>query len=476
VLPSQPDNASVHPAVLEEGREDKASARSYRPQSHDQNEENPVGRVVRGQVIGQYEIVERVGCGGFGGVYKGRDVHLDKIVAIKALILEDPSALKKEAQVLSDLRHENIVGFRHLFAEDGEWYLVMDFVDGGNLADLISSKVLYEGGVERALRRMLSVGTQFAEGLACAHKHGVVHQDIKPANVLITPQEVVKVADFGLAKARAVSRSARGVSGKISHLVSSGGMTPAYCSPEQLHREPLSNRTDTWSWGLSILQMFKGGIDWLHGSAAPEVFKAYVAAGPPTTSIPLMPQELTKLLSACFSLEPGKRPAMQDAVTVLKTIDPAKAQMRVTIAKTIEEKEAVVRTCATGERFAVVGNGTVIDTNTNLMWAARSSGRLEWSAATRVASEYKGGGYPDWRLPTPGELQTLGVELRNTLHIVFDLRERYTSRTGYLWSSKSRLVAMALRLEADCLDIDSGKLTQKGKGDRHLALPVRSIT
>src|ERR1039458_2377410 len=96
---------------------------------------------------GQYEILAEIGQGALGKVFKGRDIHLDKIVAIKELQLDNPSALRDEAQVLSDLRHENIVGFRQFFPNGNRWYLVMDYVEGGNLAEWVRTKKLYNGGL-----------------------------------------------------------------------------------------------------------------------------------------------------------------------------------------------------------------------------------------------------------------------------------------------------------------------------------------
>jgi len=150
----------------------------------------------------QYEILGKIGAGGFGFVYKARDTHLDEVVAIKELRLEDPDALRAEAKVLSKLRHENVVGFRQLFPEGDRWYMVLDFVEGGSLGSWIDKGALYRGGHEEALVRIVSIAVQFAQGLSYAHKHEVVHQDVKPGNLLLTPQEVAKVSDFGLARAR----------------------------------------------------------------------------------------------------------------------------------------------------------------------------------------------------------------------------------------------------------------------------------
>ncbi|MBO0790916.1 MAG: protein kinase, partial [Ktedonobacteraceae bacterium] len=159
----------------------------------------------------------------------------------------------------------------------------------------------------QALERMLDIAIQFAWGLHTAHEQGLVHQDIKPANVMLTLKGIAKVTDFGLAKARASASGQRHGVGdsQQSVLVSAGMMTPAYCSPEQMAGRPLSRRTDMWSWGVSLLEMFLGEVRWLSGSAAGEVLASYQ---PEDTNIPPLPAPLAKLLAHCFKLQPEERP------------------------------------------------------------------------------------------------------------------------------------------------------------------------
>ena len=273
----------------------------------------------------QYEILAELDQGAFGAVYMAHDGHLDKVVAVKQLTNADPKVLRDEARILSELRHENIVGFRQLFPEDGQWFMVMDYVKGGSLAKWIRDKRLYEGDPKGALERMLSFAIQFAEGLGFAHRHGVIHQDVKPGNVLIDvsvePTGVAKVSDFGLAKARAQAQLQQPQVGQQGILVSVGGMTPAYCSPEQYGREALTARTDVWSWAVTVLEMFAGGVRWQHGTAAREALEAYSKlGGVDDLGIPPMPEAVARLLKNCLAQKPTSRPQMRDVAAGLKAI------------------------------------------------------------------------------------------------------------------------------------------------------------
>jgi serine/threonine protein kinase len=173
-------------------------------------------------------------------------------------------------------------------------------VEGGSLSRWIRTRKLYEGGHHAALLRILDFAIQFSWGLHYAHEKGLVHQDIKPPNVLINEQETVKVSDFGLSKARAVAGEKPDP--YHSAFVSSGGITPAYCSPEQSQGLPLSRRTDIWSWGISILEMFCGEPPCRYGLEAADVLSRYSHSKISDPSIPRMPEEIAELLGIGISI------------------------------------------------------------------------------------------------------------------------------------------------------------------------------
>src|SRR5262249_26707788 len=189
-----------------------------------------------------------------------------------------------------------------------------EYVDGGSLATWIRERRL------TTLGQILDVAIQFAWGLAAAHDAGLVHQDVKPGNALMTPAGVVKIADFGLARARAEAGEAA-ERAEQSLIVSWGGMTLGFCSPEQAAGERLTRRTDIWSWAVSVLEMFIGKVDWSTGPEAPRALQRYLEKTPPESGLPPMPAAVADVLHKCFREDPAERwSSMTEVADALRLI------------------------------------------------------------------------------------------------------------------------------------------------------------
>jgi len=234
-------------------------------------------------MLDDYLIEKELGRGGMGRVWLVKSNSTGRRFAVKQTILNDAEhrkAFLSELQTWIDLpEHPNIVPCRFFRTVGDEIVIFADYIEGGSLADWIAKGKLTD------LEKILDVAIQFAWGLHAIHERGLIHQDVKPANVLMTADGVPMVADFGLARARIRGSDGACVSpalpqGKDRILVSSGGMTPAYASPEQRAGQPVSRKTDIWSWGVSVLDMFIGGVSCPHGGhIAAEVLEAFVATG-----------------------------------------------------------------------------------------------------------------------------------------------------------------------------------------------------
>jgi Tol biopolymer transport system component/tRNA A-37 threonylcarbamoyl transferase component Bud32 len=262
--------------------------------------------LTNGTKLGPYEIVAPLGAGGMGEVYRARDTRLNRTVAIKTLRRDKVADAKRkkrflqEARAASALNHPNIVMLYDIANDAGTDYLVMEYVPGKSIDKLITPK-------GSPLAEVLNYAQQIATGLAAAHAAGIVHGDMKPANVIVTPESQVKILDFGLAKLMDRAPDAEGETQTQEAALPEAGAitgTVAYMSPEQASGRPLDHRADIFSVGVMLYEMLAGSRP-MRGKSPVETMSAIIHD--PAPPLAAQPPELNDIVDKALAKDPKDR-------------------------------------------------------------------------------------------------------------------------------------------------------------------------
>ena len=270
----------------------------------DQLKTPPVADDLTGTSVGRFVIRGRLGIGGMGQVYGAEDTTLKRQVAIKRMAARlrlDPHDRKrflKEAERASALNHPNIAGIYDVVEDKGEILLVMEYIEGATLRQRLTQPISPE--------EFFDIAAQCGEGLEAAHEKGIVHGDIKPENIMLTPTHRVKILDFGVAKR--FSRSPSDATESLQGMSGSFGGTPAYMAPEVLLQKPLDGRADIFALGLVFYEMLGGRQPFLTDSFGATLDRVLHEEPPPLSQVKSnVPEALSNIIGRMLAKDPAER-------------------------------------------------------------------------------------------------------------------------------------------------------------------------
>jgi serine/threonine-protein kinase len=287
---------------------------------------------MQGKILGNYRVLKKIGEGGMGAVYLARDVGLEREVAVKVIspeLARNPGLMARfrvEAIAQARLNHSNIVTIHSFEQQKDIYYIVMEYVEGKTLKEMIKEK----GNIP--VKQALTIFSGLLGGIAYAHRKGVLHRDIKPANIFITPDETVKIGDFGIAKVSGIDGLTR---------VGSTIGTPLYSSPEQIRGEKMGPGTDIYSLGVTLYEMLTGVQPFKTGSGSDfEIQQAHLEKTPgnPSSLNSAVFSKLDAIVLKSLAKSPSER--FYSAEAFKKTVD-ALAKKMAPAAKNKEGKKKV---------------------------------------------------------------------------------------------------------------------------------------